>query len=106
VIAAERHEAGVRGRRIRLDVHEPALRGARCEAEQVGEPRRRQSGGASERHCRVDVRRRDDRPSLGERRPDLPAEAEREIGGIEQQQRARRRRPRGLIGHRQVLKDA
>jgi hypothetical protein len=105
VIAAEAHEAVAPGR-IRLDVHEAALRGARREAEQVGEPRRRQSRGAPERQRRVDVRRRDDRPSLGERRPDLPAQAECEIGGIEQQQGARRRRPRGLISHRQVLKNA
>ncbi len=46
------------------------------------------------------------RAPFGERGPDLPAKAEREVCRIQQQQRARRRGARRCLRDRQLLKDA
>jgi len=104
-LARKSHEP-VAGGSGALCRHEVPLGGRWREAEEIGEPAGGYPSRAPESYRGVDVGRRHDSTARRERGADFPSQSEGEIGGVQQQQRPRGRRPGRRIGHTEILKDA
>ena len=99
LLAAEFHKSlAIRNRSRRWRRDELSFAWFRREAEHVGQPAGVEAGGSPERNRRIDVGHRDDDQSLVERRFDFPPQPKREVGGVQQEQRARRRTARRIFG--------
>ncbi len=101
------HEPLTLGDRLRWRrVDRVMLRRTRSELKKIGEPKRIDPRRAPERNWRRDIWRGDHQTSFLECGGDLPAHSERQVSGIEQQERAYRRDARFRVRECQLVEDA